>query len=913
MNTCFDKFVLFCLDGDGKISSRCIPSDLSAYFRADAESPADWLAPECAAGFNKKFGEFSRGGGESFKSAGKCASGECRVRLSILRAGSGSGFMGVASLCSGGEVPEDLRRILEYLPCPIFVKGVPPDGRYLWANSALCDLIGMSVDNVIGKTAAEVFGGDNAEIFAKADEEAAVSGKIVETDSGASLIGGDALYNTMRKIAQLPCGTNVVFGFCTDITRRVQLGKEHVRMLADLKKYSKQEGVLNSCLKTLISDLEFPEIMKRVMGTIMEFTNADYAGVYRFNGDYSRNEVQFIWRKDGAVPLMREEYRYYNVRPEYGWFEGFRNGLPMVVEDLDKYEIDGETRAKLEAMNLKSMISVPIFINDRLWGMTFIAFAGSIRAFPEFDVKLIQSVTSAVEIGIAKNDAFQNLKLSEREKGVILENINIPVLLFNARGEIIRINNATAEFFGKSKEKIIAESADKSVCAGGSFVVHCPVMEVMESLKPHSEEYKVMGKTFIISCEPIFSESGELLNIVESIVDTTMQTKAKEDIQRAKEAAEASNRIKSEFLATMSHEVRTPLNAIIGLSDLLRYDPTVSDDVTENARAINMSGHSLLTIINDVLELSKIEADKLNFDFGWVNFGDAVRQTAEIFSMQARQGGIDLEVAVRGETPDVKFSGSSLRKILLNLVGNAMKFTKEGSVIISCAVKPGKEPGTTDMSVAVSDTGCGIPKSDIELVLDPFGKALEKNMSTSALHGSGLGLSIVSRLVKKLGGEISLKSEVGKGSEFKVDFFGLESRNAQIPARNGKPSGLLQKKARVWVVDDIEMNCKVLTMLLKKLGVNSEYMTSPLEALQRIKDGRIPSMILTDLWMPEMDGEKFVEELRKLDEGRDIPVIAVTADTEAAENFSMSEFSVLLYKPVTADKLQKSLSEAHVN
>ena len=546
--------------------------------------------------------------------------------------------------------------------------------------------------------------------------------------------------------------------------------------------------------------------------------------------------------------------------------------------------------------------------------MTFIAYSASARAFSESDVKLMQAVTSAVEISLIKDGTLQSLKLSEREKSILLENINIPVLLFNADGEIIRINNAVANFFGKTKEEIIAETGEKNACSGGSFVVHCPVMDVLRTKKPYSKEHKMDGRTFILSCEPILSESGELLNIVESIVDTTMQTRAKEEIERAKEAAEASNRIKSEFLSTMSHEVRTPLNAIIGLSDLLTSDAGVSDSVREKALAINISGHSLLTIINDVLELSKIEAARLDVDYVWMNLGAAIRQTGEVFARQAAEKGIGLKISIQDGLPDIRFGGSVLRKIMLNLVGNSMKFTDSGEVEISCRADPAGD-GASDITISVRDTGCGIPLCDQRLVLDPFGGAFEKNRSSAALQGSGLGLSIVSRLVKKLGGEIRLKSEVGLGSEFTVKFPGIESREPQLPdiaAPKPETSQSLPKRARVWVVDDIEMNCKVLSMLLKKLGVRSEYMTSPLEALRRVRAGEVPNLILSDLWMPEMDGERFVEELRKIDGARNIPVVAVTADTEASENFSMEDFSVLLFKPVTAEKLEKALSEGLV-
>lgn len=916
-----EKTAILRISETGTVLSASVPIEFAAAVGGKPENICDWFSHEDAEKFKKLFESMRMGDSSDFYMTASLK-GDSKAGLSVSVANfsfsedPGSDYY-MASVCPAETgALAFLEGVLENLPAPVFVRAPFPDDRYLYVNEAYCRLLKRSKPYLVGRAVSEIFAAeydeDEIAAYKNSDAEAMRTGKILSSHFRFRMDGKPYVYEILRKSMDFWGGNPVIFGVGHDITGMVHMEKERIDMLESMQKYSKQEGILNLCLSTLISDLEFSEVMKRVMVTIMEFTNADYAGVYKFNEDYTRDYAQYVWTRDGAAPLIPEGYNYYNVRPEYKWFQNFKNGIPMVMEDIDNYEIDDETRAQFAILNLKALISVPVFQNGKLWGMTFISYSTSSRKFPEFDVKLMQQITSAVEIAIIKDATLQNLKLSEVEKSIILENINIPVLLFNAKGEIIRINNATAKYFGKTKEEIIAQSNDKAACSGGSFVVHCPVIDVLKTKKAYSEEYKMGGRTFILFCEPILSEKGELLNIVESIVDTTMQTKAKEEIEHAKEAAEASNRIKSEFLSTMSHEVRTPLNAIIGLSDLLRSGAEISDPVKESAAAINTSGHSLLTIINDVLELSKIEADKLDIDYSWMNLEGAMRQTGEVFARQAEENGITLRLSLPEGLPDIRFSGSVLRKIMLNLVGNAMKFTKEGGVEISCRGDALEKSGAVDIAITVKDTGCGIPENDQKLILDPFGKAFEKNRSSAALQGSGLGLSIVTRLVKKLGGEITLKSEVGKGSEFTVKFFGLESRKAE----NGDPAlkkpdrkGPTLNKAKVWVIDDIEMNCKVLSLLLEKIGVKSEYMTSPLQALRRVKAGEVPDLILSDLWMPDMDGGKFAEELKKLENGKNIPVVAVTADTEASENFSMENFTVLLYKPVTAEKLKQALSK----
>lgn len=382
------------------------------------------------------------------------------------------------------------------------------------------------------------------------------------------------------------------------------------------------------------------------------------------------------------------------------------------------------------------------------------------------------------------------------------------------------------------------------------------------------------------------------------------------DLEEAKAKAEDADRLKSAFLANMSHEIRTPMNAIIGFTDLL-YQQIDSPAQKKYLESIKNSSKNLLTIINDILDLSKIEAGKLELKLGLFSPENVVREIKELFSMQIKEKDIRFFLNVKQTLPDIMLDEVRFRQILTNLLSNAMKFTSEGSIKVSINYSiHHHEPNRCDLLVDVQDTGIGIePKYQAQIFM-PFKQ--KDDQDTKKYGGTGLGLSITKRLVEMMGGEISLDSQVGKGSKFKVIFKNVEYSFKKAALKDDKYSKdtIIFNNQKLMVVDDIEINRKLITEYLKDKNINVIEVGDGESCLRQVEIEK-PDVILLDIKMPHMSGIDVIRHLKSKQEIGNIPVIAFTASAmkDEREHLLNIGFDGFLEKPVLSSNLIKELSK----
>ena len=394
------------------------------------------------------------------------------------------------------------------------------------------------------------------------------------------------------------------------------------------------------------------------------------------------------------------------------------------------------------------------------------------------------------------------------------------------------------------------------------------------------------------------------------VVQDERTAKHMEELEKALARIHEAEKSRSMFFSIVSHDIRTPLNAILGYCELLQFGIKNKSERDEALAAIRASGTTLLQLVNDVLYLAKMDSGKMTLRPEPVRLAQLTEEVFASFRMVAADKGIEL-VDRTLEVPTLLVDERRFRQVLVNLVGNAVKFTSNGSVTVTASYKD------KTLEFSVIDTGCGIPPDMLTKILDPFIQVQDPRHAADRLGGTGLGLSICKRLVKTMGGELRVESELGKGSTFTAQIPGVEASKEQAISVN-LSSDLMSAEnlpKHVLVVDDSPVNRAVLTALLKKAGIGSiNNACDGLQALAELasaaKAGKPYDFVFSDFWMPNMNGLEFIEKLRADPNLSATKVFAVTADTEFDNDERHKLFNGILLKPLTFGKLVETFARA---
>ncbi|QFY42253.1 response regulator [Candidatus Methylospira mobilis] len=382
-----------------------------------------------------------------------------------------------------------------------------------------------------------------------------------------------------------------------------------------------------------------------------------------------------------------------------------------------------------------------------------------------------------------------------------------------------------------------------------------------------------------------------------------------EELQLARDAAEAANKAKSLFLANMSHELRTPMNAILGFSHMMRRDPHLTESQRENLNIINRSGEHLLSLINDVLEMAKIESGHLQLEIAPFDLGGMVREVVEMMRLRAEEKGLQLALDLASSFPrNIRGDEARIRQILVNLVSNAVKFTKQGQVTVRLGVECNSN-FNQHLRIEVEDTGPGISQQDQQRLFHPFVQLADGGEQ----KGTGLGLSISRQFAQLMGGDIGVDSTAGKGALFWVDLPVELVSAADVfkPEKRGEVAGLApgQPSYRILIAEDQQENQLLLGKLMTGLGLEVKATGTGEQCVKLFQDWH-PDLIWMDRRMPVMDGDEAARRIRQLPEGQSVKIVAVTASVFSEEQQELLDAGMndIVHKPYRFEEIYDSLA-----
>ena len=506
---------------------------------------------------------------------------------------------------------------------------------------------------------------------------------------------------------------------------------------------------------------------------------------------------------------------------------------------------------------------------------------------------------------------------SHREHKLRFEQTPLPVWIYDLETlAFLDVNEATLEHYGYTREEAMLMTV---------MDIHPP--ETLEETRTRIQHVKTGGLgTETKRCSTHRTKNGVVITVelfcrtitwegrpaeIVYVNDITQQAQSQLFLQAAKEKAEAANRAKSEFLANMSHEIRTPMNGVLGMTELV-LDTKLDDEQRQYLNMAKSSAHSLMTIINDILDFSKIEAGKLEIDEIDFDMREAISDTIKSFSLRAEEKGLELLYEIAPEiTRGLAGDPGRLRQVLVNLVGNAIKFTSQGEVVVS-AKQISRDDESCEIQFSVADTGIGIPKEKQSAIFEAFTQA--DGSMTRNYGGTGLGLTICTRLVALMGGSIWIESEPGAGSTLHFTANFKFAKSEPVAVIKNAPSTLVGME--VLVIDDNATNRRILTKTLSLWKAVPQEVDNGAEAIIALRAasvaGRPFPLILLDAQMPEMDGFAVAEAIRRNPDWHSATIMMLSSAGQRGDAKRCRELGISAYltKPIGQEDLLKAILAA---
>lgn len=670
-----------------------------------------------------------------------------------------------------------------------------------------------------------------------------------------------------------------------------------------LQQHIKQQELLSEIAILLNStdnfDDKISEVIKKV-GLHLQgsriFINEDLE-----DGETTNNT--FEWCNAGIKSLKKISQRIdYNTFPS--WRQLLLEKNCIEANDINKLPLDIEK--KLAKQSIFSILVFPIHISNRYAGYIGISQNDKIREWSRSEIELFRTVSGIIGNAFERRSVERSLRESEATNRAIVTALPDILLHFDKEGLLLGCNNWDNELFDKESSIISFEMQDLFSADIAEIFIEAIEMCLNDGAFMFEFKLSRSSNDFFYEARLSRINNDEVIVIVR---DITKNKVYEADLKHALERAEQANQSKSEFLANMSHEIRTPMNAILGFSESL-YHKESNEEHRKMLKSILASGNVLLSLINDILDMSKIEAGKLEIELQPVDIRHIVNEIVQIFSEKATKKNIGLVSTVNQTVPNLLILDEiRIRQVLLNIVGNAIKFTEQGQVIISVYFDL-VDKGNGMLSITIEDTGIGIPDSQQDIIFEAFKQ--QSGQSTRKFGGTGLGLAISKKLVEKMNGQIFLTSTVDAGSCFSIIIDRVEISTAQRIFNFEEATDDVEirfEPSTILIVDDVKTNITAIQNLIDSTDITfleAENGEIALEILNHHK----PDVILMDIKMPGMNGLEVTKIIKSQKKSATIPIIAFTASVFDYKKLNHRNiFDGILFKPVKRQLLIKELKK----
>lgn len=588
----------------------------------------------------------------------------------------------------------------------------------------------------------------------------------------------------------------------------------------------------------------------------------------------------------------------------------------------------------IDQIDPNTKLSVPLISGRDAWGKIEFTFhslhgddTGSMFAFSPWSRLAIFMGASTfilylIYLGYMLTQLNPSKTVPKRVRNA-LDNLTEGLLVLDTRGRIVLANQAFEQIVDKSSDLLVGKKPEQLFewkNTDGVQVETFPWTRAAESGTQITDEILILNVSnelgseviFKVNSSPVAAESSKGNGVLISFENVT-------ELEMSKQAAESANQAKSDFLANMSHEIRTPMNAILGFTDWLRRGlATNKDEELEYLSTIHSSGKHLMELINDILDLSKIEAGKMEIETLRRSPFQIIHDVTSILRVRAEDKGIELNVRYDSELPEtIATDDVRIRQVITNLVGNAIKFTTEGSVTL--AARMINERGEQKIEISIEDSGIGMTPEQLKKIFNPFEQA--DTSVTRRFGGTGLGLAISKRIVNALGGEVVVTSEPGKGSVFKfaiavgnlsgvrmIDQHAFEQMLIEERKTKSNRGQINLPPSKILVVDDGQANRRLIKLVLEKAGCTVEEAENGQIGFDKAMADKY-DVILMDMQMPVMDGYAATKAI--CETGNETPIIALTANAMSGDQEKCYDAGCrgFLAKPVDIDQLIATLEQ----